>query len=78
MMKKMTYLMLLVPVFSWHCSSPQKDYNDETVATVEEKIVWKELFNGKDLSDWKVKISKHELGDNFANTFRRWLIKGEV
>lgn len=31
---------------------------------------WINLFNGKDLKDWKVKISKHELNDNFANTFR--------
>ncbi|WP_268224283.1 3-keto-disaccharide hydrolase [Sinomicrobium oceani] len=31
---------------------------------------WISLFNGKDLNDWKIKISKHELGDNYANTFR--------
>ena len=31
---------------------------------------WIQLFNGQDLADWKVKITGHELGDNFANTFR--------
>ncbi|WP_316830207.1 DUF1080 domain-containing protein [Pedobacter aquatilis] len=31
---------------------------------------WINLFNGKDLKDWTVKISKHELNDNYANTFR--------
>ena len=31
---------------------------------------WIQLFNGKDLTGWKVKITGHELGDNFANTFR--------
>ncbi|GGI25096.1 3-keto-disaccharide hydrolase [Pedobacter mendelii] len=31
---------------------------------------WINLFNGKDLKDWTVKISKHNLNDNFANTFR--------
>lgn len=31
---------------------------------------WINLFNGKDLKDWTVKISKHEVGDNYANTFR--------
>ena len=31
---------------------------------------WKELFNGKDLNDWTIKIRTHELGENFANTFR--------
>ena len=28
------------------------------------------LFNGKDLTGWKVKITGHDLGDNFGNTFR--------
>jgi hypothetical protein len=31
---------------------------------------WINLFNGKDLKDWKVKIAKHDLNDNYANTFR--------
>lgn len=31
---------------------------------------WIPLFNGKDLTGWKPKIRYHELGDNFANTFR--------
>jgi len=31
---------------------------------------WIQLFNGKDLSGWKVKIRGYELGENFGNTFR--------
>ena len=31
---------------------------------------WDTLFNGKDLDDWTVKIRTHDLGENFANTFR--------
>ena len=31
---------------------------------------WVSLFNGKNLDGWTVKIRHHELGDNFANTFR--------
>lgn len=31
---------------------------------------WIQLFNGKDLNDWTVKIRYHEMGDNFENTFR--------
>ena len=31
---------------------------------------WIKLFNGKDLKDWDIKISGHELNDNFGNTFR--------
>ncbi len=31
---------------------------------------WQQLFNGKDLKDWKVKIREHPVGENFNNTFR--------
>ncbi len=31
---------------------------------------WLVLFNGKDLTGWVPKIAKHDLGDNFGNTFR--------
>ncbi len=31
---------------------------------------WRPLFNGKDLTGWTPKISKHPLGENYADTFR--------
>lgn len=31
---------------------------------------WQQLFNGKNLDGWQIKIRYHDLGDNFANTFR--------
>lgn len=31
---------------------------------------WISLLNGKDLSGWKVKISGHDLNDNYKNTFQ--------
>ncbi|MDG2223010.1 MAG: DUF1080 domain-containing protein [Rubripirellula sp.] len=31
---------------------------------------WIQLFNGKNLDGWTPKIRYHELGENFANTFR--------
>ena len=31
---------------------------------------WIQLFNGRDLTGWTPKITHHELGDNFAKTFR--------
>lgn len=31
---------------------------------------WISLFNGKDISDWIVKIHHHDVGDNYGNTFR--------
>ena len=31
---------------------------------------WINLFNGKDINDWIVKINHHETGVNYGNTFR--------
>jgi hypothetical protein len=31
---------------------------------------WIELFNGRNLDGWTAKIAKHEVGENYANTFR--------
>jgi len=31
---------------------------------------WTQLFNGKDLQNWVVKIAGYDLGDNFGDTFR--------
>ncbi len=31
---------------------------------------WKQLFNGKNLDGWDIKIRNYDLNDNFANTFR--------
>jgi len=33
------------------------------------KKEWKQLFNGKNLNGWKIKIRGYELNDNFGNTF---------
>lgn len=39
-------------------------------ADKKEEKEWKQLFNGKDLNDWDIKISGHNLNENFGNTFR--------
>jgi hypothetical protein len=31
---------------------------------------WTQLFNGRDLKEWMIKFAKHDLGDNFNDTFR--------
>ena len=31
---------------------------------------WVDLFNGKDLDGWTVKIAGHPVGENYADTFR--------
>ena len=41
-----------------------------TVSCAQQKEEWIQLFNGKDLNDWTIKIAKHEIGENFNNTFR--------
>lgn len=59
----------LLPVFlamallvSCNNSTPKND-----TAEPEE---WIQLFNGTDLDDWTIKITKHPLGENFNSTFR--------
>lgn len=61
-MKKII-LLLAVALTAAACTSlsNMKDSNEAK---------WISLFNGKDLNDWIVKINKHEVNDNFANTFR--------
>jgi len=54
-MKKSILASLLAMSLFANCQQPAK---------------WKQLFNGKDLKDWTVKIAGHEVGDNFGNTFR--------
>jgi len=53
------YLMLAIAFVGYSCSSDKKEEKE-----------WIQLFNGKDLNDWDIKIAKHELNDNFGNTFR--------
>lgn len=38
-------------------------------APAESKEKWIQLFNGKDLDGWTPKFTKHELGENYNNTF---------
>lgn len=57
-------------IVSCQTKTKKKPAVEETVKTEGKSLEWIPLFNGKDLDDWKVKISKHELGDNYARTFR--------
>lgn len=38
--------------------------------TESSKNEWQTLFNDKNLDGWIVKFHHHDLGDNYANTFR--------
>lgn len=39
-------------------------------AFADDKGEWIQLFNGKNLDGWKVKVAGYELGDNYNDTFR--------
>ncbi|TWI84384.1 3-keto-disaccharide hydrolase [Chitinophaga japonensis] len=60
MMKRLRYACLFLLTLSACAQTP----------AVQEKGEWIQLFNGKDLKDWDIKIAKHDLNDNFGNTFR--------
>lgn len=50
------------------CSGQEpKTTTEEMPPPPEEK--WQPLFNGKDLTGWDIKMSGHELNENFRNTF---------
>ena len=59
---KTTCVVLLLVLFANSHSANAKDS--------ESKNKWIQLFNGKDLDNWVVKIRHHELGENFNDTFR--------
>jgi hypothetical protein len=52
--------IILGLAFLWACS-PQ---------SIKQQDDWLVLFNGKDLEGWTPKFYHHEVGDNYANTFR--------
>lgn len=66
---------LLIPAFiimltMVSCLSVKSNSPKLENVLLEHEGEWQSLFNGKDLNDWVVKIHHHELGDNYANTFR--------
>jgi len=44
--------------------------SSSALSTVKREPKAIQLFNGKDLKDWRIKIRLHEYGENYANTFR--------
>lgn len=67
-MRNLTLLLLLAGMLYW--SSCKSTGTQEQTGNDPEKEEWIQLFNGKDLDDWIVKIRHKEVGDNFGNTFR--------
>ena len=54
------FMVLYVTVFGNGCAQKSNSAKEE----------WLQLFNGKDLSDWHIKIAGHEQNENFKNTFK--------
>ncbi len=60
------YISLAVLAFQ----SPTSTTHAQKAKNDPDQKEWRQLFNGKDLKDWKIKIRGYALGDNFGNTFR--------
>ncbi len=56
--KHIIWLMVLIPFMS--CTNPSSSETEK----------WIQLFNGRDLTGWDIKISGYELNENYKNTFR--------
>lgn len=63
-MKRIFIFSIAASLFFTSCSG------QSTSTTLDEQPEAIQLFNGKDINDWTPKIRLHEVGDNYANTFR--------
>jgi hypothetical protein len=61
--KKYASLLFLFAMLA-SCTSSNKSED------INIKDGWRSLFNGKDMNNWRIKIAKHDLDENYANTFR--------
>lgn len=65
---KLTFLSALITGLSLTaCTSISNNTSSSSVDDPPQPIP---LFNGKDINDWTAKIRLHEVGENYANTFR--------
>ncbi len=72
-MKRMRYCIaacFYVALATLAFQSPTPTTHAQKAKNDPDKKEWVQLFNGKDLKDWKVKIRGYALNDNFGNTFR--------
>lgn len=67
-MRNLALLFCLSGCLIW--SACKSTGSSEKAGNDPEKEEWIQLFNGKDLNDWIVKIRQHEVGENYGNTFR--------
>ncbi len=60
------FALATFPLFS----HSQTALNEPSTSLQSDDSDWIQLFNGKDLEGWTAKIVGHDLGDNYADTFR--------
>ncbi|MBN2698737.1 MAG: DUF1080 domain-containing protein [Bacteroidales bacterium] len=59
-------LLLLFPILFAALISCNRNPGQDSA---QEKEAWVQLFNGRDLDDWIIKITSRPLGENYKNTF---------
>ena len=64
LMIKKQLILLLCATILFNCKT-----DDKKVLQKKQKENWVQLFNGKDLKDWTIKIKGQPLGENYKNTF---------
>jgi hypothetical protein len=62
-MRRLAFVIVLVGIACYQTRTPAQQRPQDVRQ-------WLQLFNGRDLSDWTIKFAKHDLGENFRNTFR--------
>jgi hypothetical protein len=66
-MNRLRIVLLLALISVFVSFTPAKKHSDSD---------WQTLFNGKNMDGWVAKFYHHELGDNYANTFR--VVDGKI
>ena len=67
---KKNYLLPLLLIVACSCNQRTGNKDDDQSTNAVHSEEWIQLFNGKDLEGWTIKMAKHPLGENFNNTFR--------
>lgn len=67
---KFLSILILTSLFFVSCKNDPKSKEIEALNNDVNKEEWIALFNGKNLDNWEIKITGHEVGDNYNNTFK--------
>jgi hypothetical protein len=67
---KKSYLLLLLLMALISCTQNAGNKKESSDKKAAESQEWIQLFNGKNLDGWTIKMAKHPLGENYNNTFR--------